>query len=182
MKTYTKRRYLIVKMHFTSYCLGLIFCSFVLTKCKKYYFDLQSIKVETADGGGRKISIAQCMLFTRLLRESRMGAHFHDEIDNVGTQLIEQLGHMEYGSYSVVYYLIPFLQQLKDTTARCCDLKMDEWHEILDEMIWAFTYKRDNFDSMLDKDRSSTGTYDNTSTLFGKYDENLWEYHDYRLE
>ena len=27
---------------------------FLLSKSKKYYFDLQSIKVETADGGGRK--------------------------------------------------------------------------------------------------------------------------------
>jgi hypothetical protein len=46
----------------------------------------------------------------------------------------------------------------------------------LDEMIWAFTYKRDNFDTVMAEDREEVqDRLSNGFRLFGKYYENLWD-------
>lgn len=106
--------------------------------------------------------------------------------------------------YTLSYIIVPMLIQLKETkhgapnvdmndvpeNLRANDVesraylnsgKTDEnyfkrWDWVLDEMIWAFTYKRDNFDSLLDEDREAAQErMSNGFRLFGKYYESLWD-------
>ena len=52
----------------------------------------------------------------------------------------------------------------------------NRWDWILDEMIWAFTYKRDNFDSLMADNREAVqARMTNGFRLFGKYYESLWD-------
>ena len=101
-----------------------------------------------------------------------------DEIDSAGYQITIHSWYTWSMDHTVSYIIVPMLQQLKDTThSYPSNLNsMDEWYEILDEMIWAFTYKRDNFDSMLDEDREAAqARLTNGFRLFGKYYESLWD-------
>lgn len=128
-----------------------------------------------------------------------------DEIDNVGTQITIHNWDTWSMDHTLSYIIVPMLIQLKDTkhgapnvdnddvpeelrmpdgwkeTHYNIDGETDEqffnrWDWILDEMIWAFTYKRDNFDSLLDNNREAVqARMSNGFRLFGKYYENLWD-------
>lgn len=106
--------------------------------------------------------------------------------------------------HTLTYIIVPMLKQLKETKhgapnvdssdvpvhLRCNDVSSkaywtdgttDEnffkrWDWVLDEMIWAFTYKRDNFDTIMDKDpKAAQERMTNGFRLFGKYYESLWD-------
>lgn len=128
-----------------------------------------------------------------------------DEIDALGTQITIHSWDTWSMDHTLSYIIVPMLIQLKDTkhgapnvdnddvpeelrmpdgwkeTRYNIDGETDEqffnrWDWVLDEMIWAFTYKRDNFDSMLDKDRDAVQErMSNGFRLFGKYYESLWD-------
>lgn len=101
-----------------------------------------------------------------------------DEIDSVGTQIVIHPWDTWSVDVTLSYVIVPLLTKLKETThSYPSNLgSMDEWHEILDEMIWAFTHKRDNFDTLMDEDHISTQErMTNGFRLFGKYYENLWD-------
>ena len=128
-----------------------------------------------------------------------------DEIDNVGTQITIHNWDTWSMDHTLSYIIVPMLIQLKETkhgspnvdnedvpeelrmpdgwkeTRYNIDGETDEqffnrWDWVLDEMIWAFTYKRDNFDSLLAEDREAVqARMSNGFRLFGKYYENLWD-------
>jgi len=128
-----------------------------------------------------------------------------EEIDNVGAQITIHDWDTWSMDHTLSYIIVPMLIQLKDTkhgapnvddddvpeelrmpdgwkeTRYNIDGETDEqffnrWDWVLDEMIWAFTYKRDNFDSLLDKNREAAqARMSNGFRLFGKYYENLWD-------
>jgi len=79
--------------------------------------------------------------------------------------------------HTLAYIIVPMLNQLKETMhGYPSELTAESWNEILDEMIWAFTYKRDNFNTLMDKDREAAQErMTNGFILFGKYYENLWD-------
>ena len=128
-----------------------------------------------------------------------------DEIDNVGTQITIHNWDTWSMDHTLSYIIVPMLIQLKETKHGSPnvdnddvpeELRMpDRWYEenysingetdeqffnrwdwVLDEMIWAFTYKRDNFDSLLDENREEAqARMTNGFRLFGKYYESLWD-------
>ena len=128
-----------------------------------------------------------------------------EEIDNVGAQITIHDWDTWSMDHTLSYIIVPMLIQLKDTkhgapnvdnddvpeelrmpdgwkeTRYNIDGETDEqffnrWDWVLDEMIWAFTYKRDNFDSLLAEDREAVqARMSNGFRLFGKYYENLWD-------
>lgn len=128
-----------------------------------------------------------------------------DEIDALGTQITIHSWDTWSMDHTLSYIIVPMLIQLKETkhgapnvdnddvpeelrmpdgwkeTRYNIDGETDEqffnrWDWVLDEMIWAFTYKRDNFDSLLDKNREAVQErMTNGFRLFGKYYENLWD-------
>lgn len=128
-----------------------------------------------------------------------------DEIDSLGTQITIHSWDTWSMDHTLSYIIVPMLIQLKETkhgapnvdnddvpeelrmpdgwkeTRYNIDGETDEqffnrWDWVLDEMIWAFTYKRDNFDSMLDKNREAVQErMTNGFRLFGKYYESLWD-------
>lgn len=101
-----------------------------------------------------------------------------NDIDTLGKQIVIHPWDTWNVDVTLSYVIVPLLTKLKETThSYPSNLgSMDEWHEILDEMIWAFTYKRDNFDAIGSEDfvviqeRMSNGFQ-----LFGKYFESLWD-------
>jgi hypothetical protein len=127
-----------------------------------------------------------------------------DEIDQLGTQITIHKWDTWSMDHTLSYIIVPMLIQLKDTKHGAPNVDYNDvpeelrpseewikrynydgetdpyffirWDWILDEMIWAFTYKRDNFDSTMEEnmwevqDRLSNGF-----RLFGKYYENLWD-------
>lgn len=100
-----------------------------------------------------------------------------DEIDSVGTQIVIHSWDTWSMDHTLSYIIVPMLEQLKATkNGYPSDLTEERWDEILDEMIWAFTYKRDKFDTILDKDHETAQTrMSNGFKLFGEYYENLWD-------
>ena len=128
-----------------------------------------------------------------------------DEIDSLGTQITIHSWDTWSMDHTLSYIVVPMLIQLKDTkhgaphvdnddvpeelrmpdgwkeTRYNIDGETDEhffnrWDWVLDEMIWAFTYKRDNFDSILDENRvAAQARMSNGFRLFGKYYESLWD-------
>ena len=125
-----------------------------------------------------------------------------DEMDNVGTQITIHNWDTWSMDHTLSYIIVPMLQQLQKTKhgapntddedvpeklrstsapAKEHDWDTDanhfrRWDWIINEMIWAFTYKRDNFDSLLDKNREDAqARMSNGFRLFGKYYESLWD-------
>lgn len=128
-----------------------------------------------------------------------------DEIDSLGTQITIHNWDTWSMDHTLSYIIVPMLIQLKDTKHGAPNVDNDDvpeelrmpdgwlethynhngetdeqffnrWDWVLDEMIWAFTYKRDNFDSLLDKNREAAQErMSNGFRLFGKYYESLWD-------
>ena len=127
-----------------------------------------------------------------------------DEIDSVGTQIVIHSWDTWSMDHTLSYIIVPMLIQLKETKhgAPAVEFKdvpeelhppegqtsklythgetddnyFKRWDWVLDEMIWAFTYKRDNFNTLMDKDpKSSQERMTNGFRLFGKYYESLWD-------
>ena len=101
-----------------------------------------------------------------------------EEIDSVGKQIVIHSWDTWSMDHTLSYIIVPMLQQLKDTThSYPSNLNsVDEWYEILDEMIWAFTFKRDRFDTLMEDDPKATQErLSNAFRLFGKYYESLWD-------
>lgn len=82
--------------------------------------------------------------------------------------------------YTFAKYILPRLLEFKLTTDSYHSFPtqfkdIDEWYEVLDEMIWAFDYivnhDYSNFDDMVENEkRCNKGLM-----LFGKYFRNLWD-------
>jgi hypothetical protein len=128
-----------------------------------------------------------------------------DEIDSVGTQIVIHSWDTWSMDHTLSYIIVPMLKQLKETKhgAPAVEFKdvpeelmpsdseavkklythgetddnyFKRWDYVLDEMIWAFTYKRDNFDTLMDKDpKAVQARMSNGFRLFGKYYESLWD-------
>lgn len=78
---------------------------------------------------------------------------------------------------TLAHIIAPLLRQLKETKhGYPASMTDTRWDEILDEMIWAFEYKSNNFDSLMDKNIDETQQRLNAAfKLFGQYYENLWD-------
>ena len=127
-----------------------------------------------------------------------------DEIDTVGTHLIIHPWDTWNMDQTLAYIIVPMLEQLKATKhgAPAVEFKdvpeelhppegqtsklythgetddnyYKRWDWVLDEMIWAFTFKRDRFDSLMEEDPKATQErLSNAFKLFGKYYESLWD-------
>ena len=127
-----------------------------------------------------------------------------EEIDQLGTHIIIHKWDTWSMDHTLSYIIVPMLIQLKDTTHGAPNVDYNDvpkelrpseewikrynydgetdpyffmrWDWILDEMIWAFTYKRDNFDTVMDEDcEAAQERMSNGFRLFGKYYENLWD-------
>jgi hypothetical protein len=127
-----------------------------------------------------------------------------DEIDSVGTQIVIHTWDTWSMDHTLSHIIVPMLIQLKETKhgAPAVEFKdvpeelhppegqtsklythgetddnyFKRWDWVLDEMIWAFTYKRDKFNTLLEDDPKSTQErLKNGFRLFGKYYENLWD-------
>mgnify|MGYP000689951033 CR=1 FL=1 len=127
-----------------------------------------------------------------------------DEIDSLGTQITIHNWDTWSMDHTLSYIIVPMLIQLKETKhgAPAVEFKdvpeelhppegqisklythgetddnyFKRWDYVLDEMIWAFTYKRDNFDTLMDKDsKLAQERMSNGFRLFGKYYESLWD-------
>jgi hypothetical protein len=100
-----------------------------------------------------------------------------DEIDTVGTHLIIHPWDTWSMDHTLSYIIVPMLEQLKATKhGYPSDLTEERWDEILDEMIWAFTFKRDHFNTLMEKNPKATQErLSNAFRLFGEYYENLWD-------
>lgn len=128
-----------------------------------------------------------------------------DEIESVGTQIVIHPWDTWSMDHTLSYIIAPMLVQLKDTKHGAPYVELDDvpaslhpkpdpkgmsekegwdtdethferWNWVLDEMIWAFTYKRDNFDSLMDPNREEIQKrMSNAFYLFGKYYESLWD-------
>lgn len=100
-----------------------------------------------------------------------------DKIDETGYEVVID----EWDTWSVdvtlAYIIAPLLRKLKETAhGYPSSLTEVRWNEILDEMIWAFEYKRDNFDTITDENRENTQQRLNAAfKLFGQYYESLWD-------
>ena len=128
-----------------------------------------------------------------------------EEIDQLGTHIIIHKWDTWSMDHTLSYIIVPMLIQLKDTKHGAPNVDYDDvpeelrpseewikrynydgetdpyffirWDWILDEMIWAFTYKRDNFDTVMAEDREEVQErMSNGFRLFGKYYESLWDY------
>lgn len=127
-----------------------------------------------------------------------------EEIDQLGTQITIHKWDTWSMDHTLSYIIVPMLIQLKDTNHGAPnvdyadvpeELRPSEewikrynydgetdpyffirWDWILAEMIWAFTYKRDNFDTILEENVSEVqDRLSNGFRLFGKYYESLWD-------
>ena len=100
-----------------------------------------------------------------------------DEIDRIGTHIIIHSWDTWNMDHTLSYIIVPMLEQLKATKhGYPSSLAEERWDEILDEMIWAFTFKRDRFDSLMEEDPKATQErLSNAFKLFGKYYESLWD-------
>ena len=100
-----------------------------------------------------------------------------EEVDSVGRQIVIHSWDTWSMDYTLSYIIVPMLEQLKKTKhGYPSHLTEERWDEILDEMIWAFTYKRDNFDTIMDEDgEAAQERMSNGFRLFGEYYENLWD-------
>ena len=127
-----------------------------------------------------------------------------DEIDRVGTHIIIHSWDTWNMDQTLSYIIVPMLEQLKATKhgAPAVEFKdvpeellppeeqisklythgetddnyFKRWDWVLDEMIWAFTFKRDRFDSLMEEDPKATQErLSNAFKLFGKYYESLWD-------
>ena len=127
-----------------------------------------------------------------------------DEIDTVGTQIVIHPWDTWSMDVTLSYVIVPMLEQLKATKhgAPAVEFKdvpeelyppqeqisrlythgetddnyFKRWDYVLEEMIWAFTYKRHRFDTLMDKDPKATQErLSNAFRLFGKYFESLWD-------
>ena len=125
-----------------------------------------------------------------------------DEIDSLGTQITIHSWDTWSMDHTLSYIIVPMLQQLQETKhgapntddedvpeklrSTSAPKKENDWNTdanhfrrwdwIINEMIWAFTYKRDNFDTIMDKDREAAqARMSNGFRLFGKYYESLWD-------
>lgn len=127
-----------------------------------------------------------------------------EEIDQLGTHIIIHKWDTWSMDHTLSYIIVPMLIQLKDTKHGAPNVDYDDvpeelrpseewikrynydgetdpyffirWDWILDEMIWAFTYKRDNFDTVMAEDREEVQErMSNGFRLFGKYYESLWD-------
>ena len=127
-----------------------------------------------------------------------------EEIDQLGTQITIHKWDTWSMDHTLSYIIVPMLIQLKDTNHGAPNVDYDDvpeelrpseewikrynydgetdpyffirWDWILDEMIWAFTYKRDNFDTILEENVSEVqDRLSNGFRLFGKYYESLWD-------
>lgn len=127
-----------------------------------------------------------------------------EEIDQLGTHIIIHKWDTWSMDHTLSYIIVPMLIQLKDTKHGAPNVDYDDvpeelrpseewikrynydgetdpyffirWDWILDEMIWAFTYKRDNFDTVMAEDREEAQErMSNGFRLFGKYYESLWD-------
>jgi hypothetical protein len=127
-----------------------------------------------------------------------------EEIDQLGTHIIIHKWDTWSMDHTLSYIIAPMLVQLKETTHGAPNVDFNDvpqelrpseewirrynrdgetdpyffarWDWILDEMIWAFTYKRDNFDTVMAEDREEVqDRLSNGFRLFGKYYENLWD-------
>lgn len=106
--------------------------------------------------------------------------------------------------HTLAHIIVPMLEQLKATTTGAPPVEFKDvpeelhppeeqipklythgvtddnyfkrWNWVLDEMIWAFTFKRDNLDTIMEEDPKATQErLSNAFRLFGKYYENLWD-------
>ena len=125
-----------------------------------------------------------------------------EEIDQLGTHIIIHKWDTWNMDHTLSYIIVPMLVQLQETKhgapntddedvpeklrstsapPKENDWDTDDnhfrrWDWIINEMIWAFTYKRDNFDTILDKNREAAQErMSNGFRLFGKYYESLWD-------
>jgi hypothetical protein len=127
-----------------------------------------------------------------------------EEIDQLGTQITIHEWDTWSMDITLSYIIVPMLIQLKDTKHGAPNVDCDDvpeelrpseewikrykydgetdpyffirWDWILDEMIWAFTYKRDNFDTILEENVSEVqDRLSNGFRLFGRYFESLWD-------
>lgn len=127
-----------------------------------------------------------------------------DEVDSVGTQIVIHSWDTWNMDHTLSYIIVPMLIQLRDTKHGAPNVDsqdvpeelrpseawtrrynrdgetdpyfFERWNWVLDEMIWAFTYKRDSFDTLTDEDpKASQDRMTNAFKLFGKYYENLWD-------
>lgn len=125
-----------------------------------------------------------------------------DEIDSLGTQITIHSWDTWSMDHTLSYIIVPMLKQLQQTKhgspntddedvpeklrSTSAPSKQNEWDTddnfhrrwdwIMNEMIWAFEYKRDNFDSLLAEDRQAVQErLTNGFRLFGKYYEGLWD-------
>jgi hypothetical protein len=71
--------------------------------------------------------------------------------------------------YTFEFYREPDLQKIQ------CDIH-DRWDWVLDEMIYAFSYKVEESNGKDDENwRENYKRVDNGFRLFGKYYQNLWD-------
>lgn len=128
-----------------------------------------------------------------------------EEIDSVGKQIVIHPWDTWSMDHTLSYIIVPMLEQLKATKhgapaiefgdvpkelypptseqtkklyshGETDDNYFKRWDWVLDEMIWAFTFKRDRFDTLMEDDPKATQErLSNAFRLFGKYYENLWD-------
>ena len=125
-----------------------------------------------------------------------------DEIDSAGYQVTIHSWDTWSMDHTLSYIIVPMLKQLQETKhgapntddedvpeklrSTSAPKKENEWDTddnhfrrwdwIINEMIWAFEYKLNNFDTIMDKDRESAqARMSNGFRLFGKYYESLWD-------
>ena len=125
-----------------------------------------------------------------------------DEIDSAGYQVTIHPWDTWSMDHTLSYIIVPMLKQLQETKhgapntddedvpeklrSTSAPKKENEWDTddnhfrrwdwIINEMIWAFEYKLNNFDTIMDKDREAAqARMTNGFRLFGKYYESLWD-------
>ena len=124
------------------------------------------------------------------------------EIDSAGYQVTIHPWDTWSMDHTLSYIIVPMLKQLQETKhgapntddedvpeklrSTSAPKKENEWDTddnhfrrwdwIINEMIWAFEYKLNNFDTIMDKDREAAqARMTNGFRLFGKYYESLWD-------
>lgn len=125
-----------------------------------------------------------------------------DEIDSAGYQVTIHSWDTWNMDHTLSYIITPMLKQLQETKhgapntddedvpeklrSTSAPKKENDWDTddnhfrrwdwIINEMIWAFEYKLNNFDTIMDKDREvAQARMTNGFRLFGKYYESLWD-------
>lgn len=106
-----------------------------------------------------------------------------DTLAHIVVPMLKQLKETKHGAPPVEFKDVPEeLMPPEGQTSKLYthgetdDNYFKRWDWVLDEMIWAFTYKRDNFDTLMDNDpKAVQARMSNGFRLFGKYYENLWD-------